>query len=251
MASEEAVAAVRAPQHEIVGELASTLQRASELLESLQELVPSDQPAPADLADGEIEELRRRLTLAQEDLTEISSQLVETENQRGRLMNLYVATYQLHATLDQGEVISTIAEISRELLGARRFALLLLEDQGEECEVAIAEGFKEGEEGLYSDGVYRGGDAQVDDTLQDGVLRIGPHEESEALAIVPLRVQGTVVGAVVILELLSHKAALTSEDRDLLDLLAAHAASAIFAARVYSRTDRKLKTLESLVKLVR
>ena len=36
-----------------------------------------------------------------------------------------------------------------------------------------------------------------------------------------------------------------------LDLLAAHAASALFAARVYSNTDRKLRTLESLVQLVR
>jgi len=41
------------------------------------------------------------------------------------------------------------------------------------------------------------------------------------------------------------------EDRDLLDLLAAHAASALLAARMYSATDRKLKTLENLVKLVR
>ena len=55
----------------------------------------------------------------------------------------------------------------------------------------------------------------------------------------------------VILRLLDHKATLLSEDRDMLDLLAAHAASALFAARVYSKTDRKLRTLQSLVNLIR
>ena len=67
----------------------------------------------------------------------------------------------------------------------------------------------------------------------------------------PLTMQGARVGALVILKLFDHKAMLRPEDRDLLDLIAAHAASALFAARVYSTTDRKLKTLESLVALVR
>ena len=69
--------------------------------------------------------------------------------------------------------------------------------------------------------------------------------------MVPLSVQGAVVGALVIHKLFEHKAMLRADDRDLLDLLAAHAASALFAARVYSATDRKLKTLESLIQLVK
>ena len=70
------------------------------------------------------------------------------------------------------------------------------------------------------------------------------------VAAVPLRVQEAIVGVLVVLKLFDHKAILRAEDRDLLDLLAAHAASALFAARVYSNTDRKLRTLESLVQLV-
>ena len=95
------------------------------------------------------------------------------------------------------------------------------------------------------------GNIHTHSTLSDGVLRIGPLDGSAALACVPLTVQGATVGALVILKLFDHKAMLRPEDRDLLDLIAAHAASALFAARVYSATDRKLKTLESLVKLVR
>jgi hypothetical protein len=58
------------------------------------------------------------------------------------------------------------------------------------------------------------------------------------------------MGALVILKLLDHKPAFVKEDHDLLDLLGAHAASAIFASRVYAKTARKLHTLESLIRLV-
>ena len=88
-------------------------------------------------------------------------------------------------------------------------------------------------------------------TLADGTLRMGPFAGSTALAIVPLAVHGTTVGVLVVHDLLEHKAALLADDRDLLDLLGAHAASALFAARVYANKDRKLQTLESLMKLMR
>src|SRR5207253_1377417 len=175
----------------------------------------------------------------------------KNEEQTGRLMNLYVATYQLHATLDPGEVQSTIAEIATNLLGAQRFALLFWKGDGSQCEIALGQGLEEDASGFYGGGIYAGGDPAVDATLSDGVLRIGPIDGSEAVAVVPLTVQGAVVGALVVLKLFEHKAMLRAEDRELLDLFAAHAASALFAARVYHQTDRKLNTLESLIQLVK
>ncbi len=252
MGSDSKAAAPELEPDEIVAELQSALQRAAELLHVLQTRVPP-QPPERDGRPGveQIDQLKERLDAAEADLTELSDRLVDTENQRGRLMNLYVATYQLHATLDLSEVNATIAEIARDLLGAERFVLLLREEEGSACEVALAEGISAEDGGHYAGGRYTGGDPMVDRTLADGVLRTDGDGSGGALAVVPLRVQGAVVGAVVLLKLFDHKPALTADDRDLLDLLAAHAASALFAAQVYSRTDRKLRTLESLVKLVR
>jgi GAF domain-containing protein len=129
--------------------------------------------------------------------------------------------------------------------------LLLKEGDEGDCEVALQQGIDQVSGNLYASGRYTGGDLMVDQTLADGVLRMGEVADSQALAVVPLTVQGHTVGAIVILKLFDHKPTLTAEDRDLLDLLAAHAASALFAARVYSTTDRKLRTLESLLELVR
>ena len=63
--------------------------------------------------------------------------------------------------------------------------------------------------------------------------------------------QNDIVGALVLNKLLDHKPIQRAEDRDLLDLLSAHAATAMFAARLFATKDRKLRTLESLVKLAR
>ena len=143
---------------------------------------------------------------------------------------------------------STIAEIALNLIGAEQFVLLLIDEEDKGYEVRLLHG---GADTNWTQTQrYTGGDPLVDAALTDGGLRFGPTEESPALAVVPLRVQDVTVGALVILKLLAHKAAFVKEDHDLLDLLGAHAASAVFASRVYSKTARKLRTLESLIRLV-
>lgn len=233
---------------DLFGELGATLDRARELCKLLSEHPGS---AMSTSNDGRLEELTRQVDVGEKDRETLTARLVESEHQLGRLMNLYVATFQLHATLDPSEVQATIAEIAVDLLGAERFALLLRSEDSEECELALSRGVDDDGSGLYGREKYLGGDPLVDAALEDGVLRMGPDEFSDVIAAVPLRVQDAIVGVLVILKLFDHKTILRAEDRDLLDLLAAHAASALFAARVYSNTDRKLRTLESLVQLVR
>ena len=234
---------------EALKQLQSLLDRARELAEALKDNLPAAGPAPARAPN--LAELQERLADLESDRTSLSQSLAEHEQQASRLMNLYVATYQLHASLDPQEVQNTVSEIAVNLLGAERFALLFWAGDGGTCEVTLSQGLQDDPSGLFASGAYQGGDTALDATLADGVLRIGPLEGSHALAVVPLSVQGATVGALVILKLFDHKPQLVAADRDLLDLLAAHAASALFAARVYSATDRKLKTLESLVNLLR
>jgi GAF domain-containing protein len=241
-----------APGLGLASELRGTLDRAAELARVVELNLREAAEHGGDLAAAaKITELERRLATAESDVKELASRLVDSEHQGGRLMNLYVATYQLHATLDPAEVQATIAEIAINLLGAQQFVLLLRRDDAEGCEIALIEGPNDGASRPYSGDLYTGGDAMVDATLTDGILRLGPSSESQALAAVPLRVQEEIVGALVLLKLFDHKPILRAEDRDLLDLLSAHAASALFAARLFATKDRKLRTLESLVKLAR
>lgn len=239
---------------ELVSELQSVLDKAGMLIREVQGRSPEDgSDAERDAGDArdEIDQLKRRLAEAETDLEETTNRMVEVEHQRGRLMGLYVATCELHETLDLEEVKRTVGEIAIELLGADSFALLLRQGDTDGYEVAVSRRTVGVADGLFVGPDYTGGDPMVDEALVDGVLRTTTEEGSHALAVVPLAIKGSTMGALVILKLLDHKASLTSEDRDLLDLLAAHAASALFAAQLFVATDRKLRTLEDLVEVVR
>src|SRR2546428_239054 len=124
------------------------LDRAAELAREIEARPPAAGDLSARLADVE------------SDRDELSTKLAEYEQQVGRLMNLYVATYQLHATLDPSEVQATIAEIAINLLGAEQFVLLFWKndarDSSGECEIAFAQGMEDDQTGLYPNGIYGG-----------------------------------------------------------------------------------------------
>lgn len=240
----------------LVDQLREALGRASELVARLSttlaaaargeagEVPLGATPPAADRLERELDEVRV-------DMQEISVRLVDTEHQLDRLMSLYVATYQLHAFLDPRQVASAIADIAVNLLGAERFALLLLREDGQEFEIAFSEGTSVNSTPGFAGEFYTGGDPTCDAALKDGALALGPTAASQTVAAVPLKIQEQVVGALVVLKLFDHKPVLRPDDRDLLDLLSAHAASALFAARLFAAKDRKLRTLESLVRLAR
>lgn len=238
----------------LVEQLRDALGRASELVARLSTTLAAaarSDAAPAPEPPPVAHRLERELDEVRVDMQEISVRLVDTEHQLDRLMSLYVATYQLHAFLDPHQVASAIADIAVNLLGAERFALLLLKEDGQDYDIAFSQGISPEKTPAFSGDTYSGGDPISDAALKGGSLMLGPTEESRTVAAVPLKIQEQIVGALVVLKLFDHKPVLRPDDRDLLDLLSAHAASALFAARLFAAKDRKLRTLESLVRLAR
>lgn len=239
---------------QLLSRLSTSIREAEELLRALEgERGAGDEAgaAAAAVAHG----LERRLEAAEGDRRELAARLVDAERRSERLMTLYVATYHLHSNHTPRGVEEAIAEIAVDLLGAHRFALLVRDETAGGCRVTLTRpaDVEPGElDPMFSDGVYHGGDPMIDGALEDGVLRLaakGGEPGSRALAAVPLNMERKTSGVLVILELLAQKKALTYEDRDILDLLAAHAASALLAAQLFAVKDRKLHTYRSLVKL--
>jgi hypothetical protein len=252
-AAPDAGPTLRGPEEEVLVGAAGALERARALLPQLE--------AAMEMASSHMDRARetyrraevvaRRLRDTEGEREDLMARLRDSETQIGRLMTLYVATYQLHCTLNPEEVQSTIVEIVLNLLGAESFVLLLQAQAATHYDVTIAH---------TTDGVlpppfdgarYEQGDPLVDATLHDGALMFGPAEGSVALAAVPLRVQDMIVGALVVFKLLAHKSNFQSEDSELFDLIGAHAASALLASRVYAGMARKLRTLEELISLVK
>jgi len=223
----------------------SALASAAALLGRAQELLLRARDADAPRA----REVAERIESLETSLAEMDQLLARTERQAAQLANLYVATYQLHASLDPEDVCAAIADIAVNLLGAERFWLLVAAEDGE---LAVTpQSSLTPSPYLDERGGYRPGDPLVDGCVAALQIGFGPAPGSQAVAVVPFAAQGQLVGLLIIDAFLRHKHGVTGEDRELLDLLAAHAASALLAARVFHVTQRKLHTYEGLLGLLR
>jgi GAF domain-containing protein len=202
--------------------------------------------------------LAERIAALEEEVRGLELRLASAEQQNDRLMRLYVATYQLHATLNPRGVLEAISEIVLNLVGADQFALLLAHPAGGRAAIVLSRGLEQEGDGAaalararFAGRHYGGGDPLVDATLEDGRLRTGGDGAGVPVAAVPLNVNGRTVGALVLLRLLGHRRELGADDRETLDLLAAHAACALFAAQSYASADRKLRTLADILEPAR
>jgi len=72
----------------------------------------------------------------------------------------------------------------------------------------------------------------------------------QPLVCIPLKIKDRVIGVIVVFRLLPQKERLVKVDYDLFTLLAAHAATAIFGARLYSDSVRKRTTIKGFLDLL-
>ena len=80
-------------------QLRSALEHGLRLVDNLEEAL-SLMTKRAQAAEARAVEIEKQVREVRNDEREIANRLVESEEQMGRWMNLYVATYQLHAILD-------------------------------------------------------------------------------------------------------------------------------------------------------
>jgi GAF domain len=199
----------------------------------------------------ENERLRSRLGALQEENKDYATRYTEIEVQNANLAGLYVASYQLHSTLDFREVIQIVQDIIVSLIGAKAFAILLLDENTDELRTIACDGedAMPGIERISTQlgtgvlgGVARSGDSFY---LGDGKVSL-----DRPLAAIPLKIKDRVIGLIAIHKLLDEKHVFTAVDYELFALLAAHAATAIFAAKLYAQSERKLNTIQSFLDLL-
>jgi hypothetical protein len=176
-------------------------------------------------------DLESRLKLAEDENHRFSQEYLEVEQQNSNLANLYVASYQLHGTLDRRVVLATIQEIVANLVGSEEMALFELEPQGSTLSLISSFGIAPGPyrqipvgQGLIGRAVRQG---TVHVVKRDGREGARP-EEDHLSACFPLKLDGRITGALALFRLLPHKESLQPLDNELFDLLATQAAVALF-----------------------
>jgi GAF domain-containing protein len=158
----------------------------------------------------------------------------DIERENNNLANLYVASFQLHSTMELRELTQIILEILLNFVGAKTFAIQLVDDDHGKFRTLAAEGVDRARvpEGAVTDGrvgeVVKSGHHYIDgERLR---ARADLAHLDRPVIVVPLKIRDKVVGVVIIWDLLSQKTALADVDYELFNLLAAHAASALQGA---------------------
>jgi len=157
-------------------------------------------------------------------------QFTELEARHTDLANLYVASYQLHGTLDREGVVAAIQEIVINLIGSESFGVFECTADAMQpiCAVGLSpeETFR----------VERLGH-QLWGELQRGELLLRPAAVGEWLAWLPLKINGRVTGVIAIRQLLPHKEGLEPVDFELFDLLANQAATSLLCTSLLAQAQ--------------
>ncbi len=226
-----------------------------------------------------VDELRRRLDALERERESLMERFhgVEAENknylsrhqeierENNNLANLYVASHQLHSTLDLREVTQIITEILLNFIGAKTFAIQLVDEERGILRTLAAEGVAR--EHVPQRPVPRGADrgARLTDTdSSDPVAEVvrtgrpifasgrvdGRPVTAPPSITVPLKIGERVVGLIVVWELLPQKASLVDVDFELFNLLGDHAGAALQSAKLNADLEGRPPALWGAADLV-
>ena len=180
-------------------------------------------------ADAELQRVRARFEEIATENQRFAEQYQHIEEQSSNLANLYVASYQLHTSVDRAAVLQTIQEIVINLIGSEQLAIY---ERGGDAEFCLAASFGLDEESLKA--LVHGPDA-VEKLARADIFN-EPADWQPLTACVPLKVGDRVIGAILVFRLLEHKVSLEVVDHELFDLLAVHASMALYCASLHAET---------------
>lgn len=186
----------------------------------------------------------------------------EVENDLADLANLYVASDQLHSTLELGRVLTHVKELLEQLVGARAQAVYFLDESRGVLAPIASHGIDRDRLPLapirVADDSPPSSTRSIERAFLTGLLVVediptaGP---DYPVACMPLLLHGAAplsaergpgqpgtraVGVVAVYALLAQKAAFTQLDHELFRMLGAHAATAITGALLWRSVHHKL-----------
>jgi hypothetical protein len=187
----------------------------------------------------------------QEELTSrVTNRFTAIESELESFANLYVASFQLHASLRARTVVKNIKELLVQLVGARSLAIYFTEADGRRMTPITSEGVDLStlpiisvDDGSTADGAV----AVIERSFLTGVPHVAEgNVVSPPAACIPLQLEQRVVGAIVVYALLEHKTRFVAVDRELFKLLGAHAGALLVSANLWAAQDGRLPSVEAL-----
>lgn len=234
---------------QIAGELIQEIERSRRRLQELEE--DNARLRMQLKSDAAIRELLQKIETLEQERQALLSRSEEVERQArieveraaaveaelSNLASLYVASSQLHASLEPRDVIQTMGQMLLQFVGAGAYVIYSAE--GDQLVPVASEGIP-----LERVSCERVGEGIVGSSfLANDVIRMSDGGGDVPLAIVPLRVGDQAVGAVAVFELLEQKTELLEADFEMLRMLATQGATALAGARLFAAAGGTIPAL--------
>jgi chromosome segregation ATPase len=184
-----------------------------------------------DGATQELDRLRAKFDDVAQENEKYVTQYHQIEHHSSNLSNLYVASYQLHSSVDRRTILETIQEIVVNLIGSEEVAILEADAETGDFRMVASFGVDAARLNRANSGA-----AQIVKRIAAGELFIDDvagNAEDALTALVPLKIEERVIGAIVVFRLLEHKQGLQPVDHELFELLAVHASTALYCANLH------------------
>ena len=249
----------RSAPEDLVAALECVKQQAAELVAENQQLQKAladsehEDPAASAIRDDASQDEERQshqdaMQQMEQENQALADRLVTADKENSQLVNLYVASSQLHSSLEISVALNNIVEIIINLVGAERFVVYLFNEQSRAFMPVAAEGGKPSESPILSvdDEAFSNSLSSTENRFADSDSADG----SRPIAWIPLVMDERPIGAIAIYSLLLQKEGFSPLDYQLFALLAESAASALCAAKLYSDTERKAQTFQGFFDLL-
>ncbi|MBI2389614.1 MAG: GAF domain-containing protein [Deltaproteobacteria bacterium] len=199
--------------------------------------------------EKEKKELISRVSHAQASSSEFSSRFAEIEAENAQLASLYVASHQLHSTLDPRSIVRQLKELLAQFVGARAFAVYLVDDDRHELAPICSEGVVAASlrrvplsDGALWRAVGSGAASWVEGDATRGTI-------DAPAATIPMLLNGKAIGVIAVFATFEQKREFIDVDFELFKLLGAHAASALVAGRLFAEHGAKVGAVEAFLDL--
>lgn len=197
--------------------------------------------------EKEKHELLSRFHDVEQFSTEHAERVADIEAENAKLASLYVASYQLHSTLDLPTVVRRIKELLAQFVGARALAIYVA-DPDRDAVVPIAS------EGVPPSSLHavRGGEGAIGEAYSTGRAQWVEGDSTSGTverpaACIPLRLADQPAGVIVVFATFEQKPSFVDVDFELFKLLGAHAAWAIVASRLFAQHGARIPPLDAFV----
>lgn len=182
----------------------------------------------------ELGDIKQQFNAIEKENCDFSKRYMQVENQNNSLLNLYVATQRLHSALGFKDALEALKEIVISMIGSESFAIFLYDSRYEKLKTIASMGTN----GAMADDPLT--NAIVAETVQSGDVQIQKPETrdtSSIAACMPMKIDGQVLGVIVLYQLLYHKSEFNAIDYELFDVIGSHAMTVLLSSFCFSKSN--------------